>query len=59
MQELKHVPGRKTDVKDSDWLAQLLECGWLKASFVPPPVTRELRDERSTEFLSSVGLSGA
>jgi transposase len=44
MQTLKHVPGRKTDVKDSEWLAQLLECGLLKASFVPPPVIRELRD---------------
>jgi transposase len=44
MRELKHVPGRKTDVQDSEWLAQLLECGLLKASFVPPPVIRELRD---------------
>jgi transposase len=44
MQELKRVPGRKTDVKDSEWLAQLLECGLLKASFVPPPPIRELRD---------------
>jgi transposase len=44
MQTLKHVPGRKTDVKDSEWLAQLLECGLLKASFVPPPPIRELRD---------------
>jgi transposase len=44
MLELKHVPGRKTDVKDSEWLAQLLECGLLRASFVPPPVIRELRD---------------
>ena len=44
MQELKRAPGRKTDVKDSEWLAQLLECGLLKASFVPPPPIRELRD---------------
>ncbi len=44
MQALKHVPGRKTDVKDSEWLAQLLECGLLRASFVPPPPIRELRD---------------
>ena len=44
MQTLQHVPGRKTDVKDSEWLAQLLECGLLKASFVPPPGIRELRD---------------
>lgn len=44
MRELKHVPGRKTDVKDSEWLAQLLEWGLLKPSFVPPPPIRELRD---------------
>jgi transposase len=44
MQKLKHVPGRKTDVKDSEWLAQLLECGLLEPSFVPPPPIRELRD---------------
>ena len=44
MLELKHVPGRKTDVKDSEWLAQLLECGLLRASLVPPPPIRELRD---------------
>jgi transposase len=44
MQELKRVPGRKTDVKDSEWLAQLLECGLLHSSFVPPPAIRELRD---------------
>lgn len=44
MRELTHVPGRKTDVKDSEWLAQLLECGLLRASFVPPPPIRELRD---------------
>jgi transposase len=44
MQELKHVPGKKTDVKDSEWLAQLLECGLLRPSFVPPPPIRELRD---------------
>ncbi len=44
MQQLKRVPGRKTDVMDSEWLGQLLECGLLKASFVPPPPIRELRD---------------
>lgn len=44
MQALKHVPGRQTDVADSEWLAQLLECGLLKPSFVPPPPIRELRD---------------
>lgn len=40
----KNVPGRKTDVKDSEWIAQLLECGLLTASFVPPKPIRELRD---------------
>ncbi|MGH9161278.1 MAG: IS110 family transposase [Vicinamibacteraceae bacterium] len=44
MHTLKHVPGRKTDVKDSEWLAQLLECGLLSSSFVPSPAIRELRD---------------
>ena len=44
MQQLQHVPGRKTDVKDSEWLAQLLECGLLRGSFVPPVPIRELRD---------------
>jgi transposase len=44
MHAVKHVPGRKTDVKDSEWLAQLLECGLLRPSFVPPPPIRELRD---------------
>jgi len=33
---VKMVPGRKTDVRDCEWLAQLLECGLLRASFVPP-----------------------
>ena len=44
MRELKHVPGKKTDVQDSNWLAQLLECGLLRSSLVPPPPIRELRD---------------
>jgi transposase len=39
---VKQLPGRKTDVKDACWLAQLLECGLLAGSFVPPPVIREL-----------------
>ena len=40
----KNLPGRKTDVKDSEWLAQLLECGLLRASFVPPQQIARLRD---------------
>jgi transposase len=41
---VKMVPGRKTDVRDSEWLAQLLECGLLRGSFVPPKAVRDLRD---------------
>ena len=41
---VKHVPGRKTDTIDAAWLALLLSRGLLKASFVPPPPIRELRD---------------
>ena len=36
--------GRKTDVKDAEWLADLLRHGLLKASFIPPPEIRELRE---------------
>jgi transposase len=43
-QHVKAVPGRKTDVKDCEWLAQLLEHGLLRGSFVPPPPIRDLRD---------------
>jgi transposase len=41
---LKQVPGRKTDVKDAEWIAQLLQHGLLAPSFIPPPPIRELRD---------------
>ena len=41
---VRNVPGRKTDVKDCQWLAQLLQCGLLKASFIPERILRELRD---------------
>ena len=40
----KGLPGRKTDVCDAAWLAQLGECGLLKPSFVPPEPVRHLRD---------------
>ena len=43
-QHFKAVPGRKTDVRDCEWLAQLLEHGLLRASFIPPQPIRELRD---------------
>jgi transposase len=41
---IKNVPGRKTDVKDSEWIAQLLQCGLLTGSFVPHRAQRDLRD---------------
>jgi len=41
---VKMLPGRKTDVRDCEWLAQLLECGLLRGSFVPPAAVRDLRD---------------
>ncbi|MGH3469586.1 MAG: IS110 family transposase [Thermocrispum sp.] len=40
---MKAVPGRKSDVKDAEWIAQLLEHGLLRPSFVPPPQIRHLR----------------
>jgi len=40
---IKNVPGRKTDVSDSEWLAELARCGLLKPSFVPPKDFREIR----------------
>jgi transposase len=40
---VKNVPGRKTDVKDSEWLAELARCGLLKSSFIPPKDFREIR----------------
>jgi transposase len=43
-EHIKQVPGRKTDVKDCQWIAQLLQHGLLRASFVPPQPIRELRD---------------
>jgi transposase len=43
-QHVKILPGRKSDVLDAEWLAELLEHGLLRGSFVPPPAIRELRD---------------
>lgn len=43
-QHIKAVPGRKTDVKDAEWIADLLRHGLLKASFIPAGPQRELRD---------------
>ena len=43
-QHIKAVPGRKTDVGDAEWIAELLQHGLLRASFIPPKAQRELRD---------------
>jgi len=51
-QHMRAVPGRKTDVKDAEWIADLLQHGLLRASFVPPRPQRELRD--LTRYRSSL-----
>jgi transposase len=43
-QHIKNVPGRKTDKKDCEWIAQLLQHGLIRGSFVPNQTIRELRD---------------
>lgn len=43
-QHMKAVPGHKTDIKDSEWIADLLRHGLLSASFIPPKPIRDLRD---------------
>ena len=43
-QHVKNVPGRKTDVQDAEWIADLLRHGLLRGSFVPPLAQRDLRD---------------
>src|SRR5439155_10689021 len=43
-QHMKAVPGHKTDVKDAEWIAELLRHGLLSASFIPPKPIRDLRD---------------
>jgi transposase len=43
-QHIKNVPGRKTDQKDAEWIAQLLQCGLLRASYIPCEIIRDPRD---------------
>src|SRR6195256_474565 len=43
-QHVRNVPGRKSDVKDAQWLADLLAVGLIRGSFVPPAPVQELRD---------------
>lgn len=41
---IKNLPGRKTDIKDAQWIAELHRCGLISGSFIAPPEIRELRD---------------
>jgi transposase len=43
-QHIKAVPGRKTDIKDSEWIAELMRHGLIRANFVPPKGQREFRE---------------
>jgi transposase len=43
-QHIKALPGRKTDVQDAEWIAELLQHGLVKGSFIPPQPQRDLRD---------------
>ena len=42
-QHIKNVPGRKTDVKDAEWIAQLGRCGLIEPSYIPAPEVMQLR----------------
>jgi transposase len=54
---IKAVPGRKTDVRDAEWIAQLLRHGLLRASFIPDRDARELRE--LTRYRTSLGRERA
>jgi transposase len=56
---IKAVPGRKTDVKDAEWIADLLQHGLLKASFIPSQAQRELRDLTRTRTILTDERSAA
>lgn len=56
-QHIKAVPGRKTDVKDAEWIADLLQHGLLRPSFIPPAPQRELRE--LTRYRSSLAADRA
>jgi transposase len=66
-QHMKAVPGRKTDVKDAEWIADLLQHGLLKASFIPSSEQQAVRDltrsrmslRKSTKSPGQSGAKGA
>jgi transposase len=57
-QHIKAVPGRKTDMMDCEWIAELLRHGLLSGSYVPSPVIRDLRDLTRTRATLSQEQSG-
>jgi hypothetical protein len=52
---VKNVPGRKSDVNDATWLADLLAHGLIRASFVPPPAIQELQRRHRLNALAFAG----
>lgn len=57
-QHIRNVPGRKTDVNDATWIADLLAHGLIRGSFVPPARIQELRDLTRTRKQGRVRSSG-
>jgi hypothetical protein len=58
-QHLKKVPGRKTDMKDAEWIAQLLQCGLLRPSFCPgPPTARAAGTDPPAEQIGTATKRG-
>src|SRR5690349_15124263 len=60
-QHMRAVPGRKTDVKDSEWIADLLRHGLLQPSFIPPKPIRELGHptSRGAVFYADHGVTSS
>src|SRR5438270_12472512 len=54
-QHVRAVPGRKTDVRDSEWLADLLRHGLLRACFIPPAPIRATRPRLTSRPVNRVG----
>ena len=53
-QHIKKVPGRKTDMKDAEWIAQLMQCGLLRPSFIPDRQQRELAAWNRADLVPAV-----
>jgi hypothetical protein len=56
---VKNVPGRKSGLNDAEWLAQLLECGLLRGSFVPPADVKAVRSRAKTAQQRVSGIAGS